>query len=126
MSTPMLLPENSLTIIRGTSKKLQLAVTQPEGVPYDLTGGRVIMTVKQSLSDDLPTIQKRSNIPAEAAITVPRKGIAEFYFVPADTQGISPCTLVFDVWFITATGERYNVVPRSSFVVQPGVTYLPL
>ena len=124
--TPLLLPENSLTIIRGTTKKLQMAVTQPDGTPFDLTGGRVIMTVKTALSDDLPTIQKRSNIPAEAAITVPRKGIAEFYFVPADTQGIPPCTLVFDVWLITATAERYNVVPRSSFVVQPGVTYLPL
>jgi|GEM_PF-4314374 hypothetical protein len=123
---PLLLPANSLTIIRGTTKKLQMAVTKPDGTPYDITGGRVILTVKQALSDDLPTIQKRSNVPSEAAITIPRQGIAEFYFVPADTQGIAPCTLAFDVWLITASSERYNVVPRSSFVVQPGVTFLPL
>jgi hypothetical protein len=126
MSTPMLLPENSVTIIRGTSKTYQLKVTKPDGSFYDLTGGRLVWTVKTSLGDDLPVIQKRTNFVAEGAITVPRQGIAEFYFVPADTQGVQPCTLVFDLWLITATGERYCVVQRSSFVVQPGVTYLPL
>ena len=124
--TPMLLPENSLTFIRGTTKTLRLTVTKPDGSLYDLTGGRLVFTVKGALSDDLPVLQKRTNIPAEGVITDPRRGIAEFYFVPADTQGIQPCTLIFDVWLITAAGERFCVVQRSSFVVQPGVTYLPL
>jgi hypothetical protein len=127
MTTPMLLPANSLTVIRGTSKTLQLTVTKPDGTYYDLTGARLVLTVKEGLSDDLPTIQKRSNVPAEGAITVPRQGIAEFYLKPVDTQGLKPCcSLVFDVWLITASGDRYCVVAPSTFVVQPGVTYLPL
>lgn len=124
--TAILSPENSLTVIRGTTKTLKVTVTKPDGSYFDITGGRLVFTVKCSIFDDLPTLQKLTTIPAQGAVTIPRQGIAEFYLIPADTQGMKPREYLFDVWLITASGDRFCVVPQSTFVVQPGVTYLPL
>jgi hypothetical protein len=126
MTAPLLQPTNALTVVRGTSKVLQATITKPDGSYYDITGGRLIFTVKCSVFDDLPTIQKQTTIPAQGAITLPRQGIAEFYFQPSDTQGLAARDYIFDVWLITASGERFCVVQQSTFVVQAGVTYLPL
>lgn len=125
MATPMLSPQNTLVITRGTSKTLQLTVARPDTTYYDLTGGKLVMTVKGSVYDDLPLVQKLTTNPAEGVITKPREGVVEFYLVPADTNGLPPKTYIFDVWLITASGDRYVVVPESQFVVNPGVTYLP-
>lgn len=126
MTAPLLQPTNSLTVIRGTSKVLRATLTKPDGSYFDITGGRLILSVKCSVYDDLPTIQKQTTVPAQGSITIPRQGIAEFYLEPADTQGLKPRDYIFDVWLITAAGDRFCVVPQSTFTVQPGVTYLPL
>lgn len=125
MATPMLVPENSINIIRGTTKTLQLKVSQPDGNYYDLTGGKLVFTVKNGTYEDLPLLQKLTTDPAQGSITKPREGLAEFYLVPGDTNGLDPRSYVFDVWLITATGERYAVVAESVFTVAAGVTYLP-
>lgn len=125
MSTQMLLPENSITIVRGTSKTLRLTVTDTTGQVVDLTGGKLVFTVKCSTYDDLPLIQKLTSTPSEGALTLPREGVAEFYLQPSDTSGLSTKGYVFDVWLITAANDRYSVVGESSFVVVSGVTYLP-
>jgi hypothetical protein len=121
----MLLPENSVNIIRGTSKTLLLTVSNTDGTYYDLTGGKLVLTVKSSNYDDLPLLQKITTSAAQAVITKPREGLVEFYLDPVDTNGLDPRAYVFDVWLITAAGERYAVVPESAFVVSAGVTYLP-
>ena len=124
--TNYLVPENSVSIIRGTTKTLQIAVNNPDATATNLTGGKLVLTVKTSLYDDLPLIQKLTTDPAQAVITKPREGLAEFYFEPRDTQGLSPQQYIFDIWFITATGDRYAVVAPTAFIVTAGVTYLPL
>lgn len=126
MAAPLLLPENSLSVIRGSSKTLALKVTNPDGSDYNLTGCKLVLTVKPTTYEDLPLVQKVSTVPAQSVITSPRTGDAEFYLVPADTQGLSPKKYIFDVWLVTATGERFVVIPPSTFDVQAGVTYLPL
>lgn len=126
MQTNFLTPENSVSILRGTTKTLQVAVTEPDGSATNLTGAKLVLTVKSALYDDLPLIQKLTTVPAQAVITKPREGLVEFYFVPADTQGLVPRDYIFDVWLLTATGQRYAVVTPTSFVVLAGVTYLPL
>lgn len=125
MVTQMMLPENSITVIRGTSKTLLLTVTKPDGTAFDMTGGKLVFTVKEALYDDLPVLQKLTSNPTEGSITKPREGIAEFYLRPVDTNGMPPKNYVFDVWLITSGGDRFAVVPESTFVVSPGVTYLP-
>lgn len=125
MATQMLLPENSISIVRGTSKTLKLTVKTSAGQIVDLTGGRLVFTVKYSTYDDLPLIQKLTTNPTEGSLTLPREGQAEFYLTPGDTNGLPVAQYVFDVWLITAADERYSVVDASSFVVTSGVTYLP-
>lgn len=126
MQLNYLQPENSLSIVRGTTKTVLLTVRSADGTATNLTGGKLVLTVKEALYDDLPLIQKLTTDPAQAVITKPREGLVEFYFVPADTQGLVPKAYLFDVWFITETGDRYAVVPPTQFLVQAGITYLPL
>lgn len=125
MATSMLLPENSISIVRGTSKTLQVAVKNPDGTYLDITGGKLVFTVKAALYEDVPLFQKLTTDAAQGVITKPREGLVEFYLLPADTNGLKPQNYIFDVWLITATGERYVVIPESILAVAPGVTYLP-
>jgi hypothetical protein len=125
MYSQMMLPENSISLVRGSSKTVLLTILKPDGCPYDLTGGKLVLTIKEFNCTDIPLLQKLTSDATQGAITKPREGIAEFYFRPVDTNGMVPKAYSFDVWLITASGDRYVVVPESSFVVSPGVTYLP-
>ena len=121
-----LLPENAVTIIRGTSKTLELLVTDSVGKAVDLTGAKIVLSVKENLGDTNPLIQKSSDVSMQAQVTAPRLGKAQIYLVPADTQTLSIKQYVFDVWAIFAGGKRFAVVPPSIFEIQAGVTILAL
>lgn len=125
MAASMLLPQNSISIVRGTSKTLQVTVTKADGTYYDITGGKLVFTVKRALYEDVPLIQKLTTDAAQGVLTKPREGIAEFYLEPRDTNGLNPQNYIFDVWLITATGDRYVVVAEAVLAITPGVTYLP-
>lgn len=122
----LLYPENSIVIVRGSSKTLELTVTDEDDKVVDLTGGRVYFSVKVSTSDPQPLFQKSSLVTTQAEITQPRLGIARIYLQPSDTQNLDPHEYVFDVWVILANGKRYPVVKPSIFAVQPGVSFIPL
>jgi len=125
LPTPSLLPENALQVIKGASRTLQLTVTDTCGKPLDITGARVLMTVKERIEDRNPLIYKTSDTSAQIVITVPRHGIAEIYLIPADTIHLAVKDYVFDVWLILSDGKRLPVVLPSVFEVQAGVTVLP-
>ena len=122
----LLYPENSIIIIRGSSKTLELTVTDDAGAMVDLTGAKVYFSVKVSVSDPQPIFQKSSLVPAQAEITVPREGKARIYLQPNDTQNLDPHEYLFDVWVILSNGKRYPVVKPSVFAVQAGVSFIPL
>jgi hypothetical protein len=123
----LLLPETGLEIVRGTTRTLRLEVTDADGVPYDITGARVVMSVKYDVLDPLPLIQKWTDDPLQAALIQPKVGVAEIYILPADTQNLdSNVDYLFDVWLITLSGERFVVVPPSLFRVKDTVTRIPL
>lgn len=126
MEMNYLAPGNSVSIIRGTTKTLQVSVANPDGTATNLTGAKLVLTVKGALYEDLPLIQKLTTDATQAVITKPREGLVDFFFEPRDTQGLTPRDYIFDVWLLTATGERYAVVAPTPFTVLPGVTYLPL
>jgi len=122
----LLLPENSIEVIRGTSKTFELTVRDDAGVVVDLTGSRIIFSVKTCPADPLPLIQKTTDNVTQAEITVPREGKARIYLQPNDTQTLEALQYVFDVWVILTSGKRFAVVPSSIFAVKPGVTLIPL
>lgn len=121
-----ILPENALTLIRGTSKTLELVVTDADGKVVDFTGGKIVMTVKASITDTNPLIQKSSDVVGQAELTAPREGKARIFLVPGDTQTMTAKQYVFDVWLVLVSGKRFAVVPPSIFEVQAGVTLLAL
>jgi hypothetical protein len=124
-TTSILGPENEIEIYRGASKTFELHVTDAEEEDVDLTGARVIMSVKCDLSDPSPIFQKDSNAGAsQIDITTPKEGKAEIKLVPSDTQTMDVGTYVFDIWVVLASGTRSPVVAPSPFKVVAGVTVL--
>lgn len=124
-TTSILGPENEIEIYRGASKTYELHVTDAEEADVDLTGARVILTVKCDLSDPAPLIQKDSDVgAAQIDINHPLEGKAEIKFVPSDTQTLDAGEYVFDVWVVLASGTRSPVVSPSPFKVVAGVTVL--
>ncbi len=122
---PELLPVNSVTVVRGSSKTFELTVTDSTGKAADLTGARVVMTVKKNIGDRSALIQKDSNVGVgEVEITTPREGVVRIYLVPSDTSNLEPTEYVFDVWAVLSSGNRYPVIPPSTFVVEASVTVL--
>lgn len=140
-----LLPVNSISVIRGVSKTLQVRVTsapgehsgppesygnpndfpRPHGKPVDLTGSRMIFSVKEFLEAPQPLIQKDSNNASEILFTNALCGIAQIYLVPQDTQFLDPLDFIYDVWLILPSGARYAVIPPSILQVKSGVTFVP-
>jgi hypothetical protein len=121
----VLLPKNSVQIIRGTSKTLQLSVVDSHHKPVNLTGATIIFTVKNRVEDRQNVIQKTTQDPTQVQITDPFGGIAQIFLVPADTQLRDVKQYVFDVWVILTSGARYAVVVPAIFDLQPGVTLWP-
>lgn len=124
--TDILLPKNGLTLIRGASKTLLLTVTAPTGKPLDLTGAKVVFTIKTRVDDERPILQKTSAVGAEAAITNAKGGVAEIYLVPADTKNLQIKQYVFDVWVILPApgNEHFPVILPSVLELTYGVTAL--
>jgi len=120
--------ENEIEIVRGTSKNFELSVCDDAGAFVDLTGARLIATVKCDLREDRISIQKDSQVgPAEIEIytqTGDTLGKALIKFAPSDTQNLDPGEYIFDVWVILSSGARHIVVGPDPFIIERGVTVL--
>jgi hypothetical protein len=118
-------PENLIEIYRGASKTYELEVVDGEDHAVDLTGARVVFSVKCDLSDPSPLVQKDSQVgPTQIDITLPKEGIAEIKLLPSDTQTMDVGEYLFDVWVVLASGTRGPVILPSPFKVMAGVTVL--
>lgn len=122
----VLLPKNSVQIIRGTSKTLQLTVVDSHRKPVNLTGTTIIMTVKDTVDNLRNVFQKTTADPTQILITDAFSGIAQIYINPSDTQNRDIKQYIFDIWVILTTGARYAVVPPTIFDLQAGVTIWPV
>jgi hypothetical protein len=127
-STSILGPENQIEIVRGTSKNFELLVCDEHGDPVDLTGSRVIATVKCDIEDINPSIMKDSNVGAAEVEILTQSGDdlgkALIKFVPSDTQTLDPGEYIFDVWVVLTSGARHIVVGPNPFIIKRGVTVL--
>lgn len=121
----ILLPKNSVEIVRGSSKTLKLKVTDGDGNIVNLTGATVYFTVKKSVKDEHALISKSSSNISEIEVANPTDGTALIYLIPQDTSSLGITNYTFDVWVVLASGERFVVVQPSVFKVTAGVTNLP-
>lgn len=122
--TDILQPKNALTVYRGTSKTFVLTVTDADGKPVNLTGARVVFTVKGRIEEQVPLLQKTSDNASQVLITGAAGGVAEIYLVPADTARMTARPYVFDVFVQLSSGKRYVVIPPSTLDLQSTVTVL--
>lgn len=117
--------ENELEITRGTSKTLKLKVEDGEGEHVDITGARIVMTVKCKISDREHVIQKDSDVGvAEVEITDGPNGCAEIKLSPTDTQNLDTGSYVFDVWIVLPSGAKHLIVGPATLSIVAGVTVL--
>lgn len=117
--------ENELEVVRGTSKILELHVEDGEGVNVDITGARIVMTVKCRIEDQHPVIQKDSDVGiTEIEITDGPNGIAQIKLNPTDTQNLDTGKYIFDVWIVLPSGEKHLIVGPATFKIVAGVTVL--
>jgi len=112
---------NALQMVRGTSKTIELEVSDENGDAFDLTTAVVWFTVKKRISDEIAIIQKRSSNATEVVITDARAGQAEIYLVPGDTFALDVREYVFDIWVVKGS-KRYLVTGPATFELQNSVT----
>ncbi len=85
-----------ITIIRGRTIRLKINLTY-NGEPYEPgEGEKVIFTIKKSVYDTEPVLQKEGTY-----ITI----------APADTENIEPRYYVYDVVLWRSADEIFTVVP---------------
>lgn len=123
----LVLPEHTILLIKGTSKTLKLVVQDENCDPIDITGARVVFSVKETFDDEFPLIFKDSQDALEVVITTPKLGMADIYIKPEDTHNmLSTFDYVYDAWVIQASGDRFAVIPPSTFKVRDSVTRIPV
>lgn len=121
--------ENSIELIRGSTRVFALLLTEDSGAPVNLTGARILLTVKGSPSDSSVKLVKdsaRGGSPPGAEVVDALGGEARVTFFPADTHDWDPGAYVFDLWVVLASGARHPVVPQSELQVLPSITRIPL
>lgn len=120
--------DNALQLRQGESKTFRLTVTNEDDTPVDLTGVRVLLTVKGDARESIPRIRKDSSVvglPVQAAVTDALAGVAEVYFFPNDTKTLDAGVYVFDLWVIFGDGRQVPVIPESTIEVLQSITRLP-
>lgn len=102
-----------LVLYAGNSGVMDVAVTGPTGLAYDLTGA----TLSFYASDGIHSISKSSS--SGITITSLTGGLCEVAFLPADTYQWPSSTLQWRLNVIESGGDTYTVAAGFLEIVQP-------
>jgi len=121
--------DNAIRMVRGTTRKLRLHVTETleDGTSqdFDLTDCTVHFRAKDKVEDEEPALIVKSSAQAsEIEVYAAAEGKAWIKLVPADTQGLEAKQYRYDVWVVTLADERHSVF-EDSLTIVAGVTVLP-
>jgi len=114
---------NKITIGRAENRVENLTV-RDSGIPVDITNHIITFTVKSNPKETANLIQKTSASISEIELVDPTIGRADIKLVPTDTVNIVHGDYVYDVWIEKPTGEQFQIVPVSKFLVRDRVTQL--
>jgi hypothetical protein len=115
---------------RDYTAKFTLTTSNPfPSTPYDLTGARAWLTVKEETDSDADTVILKRNYLAggdntEINIIDPSNGILEVYFIPDDTKTLQDGGYWFDLVIENADGKTIQAVAPSRFNIKYTVTKL--
>lgn len=118
-------PKNAVAVIRGESKTFQITVVDELGEPVNLTGARLIMTVKKDIREEACLFRKDSSKGvAQVDIDEPKAGKAKIFITPSDTHNQDCGEYLFDVWVVLTSGKQHPVIKTSTFEIVAGVTVI--
>ena len=120
----MLLPQNSIRLYAGETRTLEFSVADREGRIQDLTGARVVMSVRESMLDHQPLILKTTDDPAQAMIASITGGLVRFFFTSQDTKYLRPAQYGYDIWVLMPNGDKFPVIESSVLEIKGSVTRL--
>lgn len=115
---------------RDYTAKFTLTTSDPSpSTPYDLTGAKAWLTVKEETDADAATVIEKKNDLAggddtEINIIDPANGVLEVYFVPEDTSTLQDGGYWFDLVIENADGKTIQAVAPSRFNIKYTVTKL--
>jgi hypothetical protein len=118
----MLLPTNGIRLSQGEDQIVEFTVTDSSGAVQDLTGARIILSVKADSTDRTPVISKTSDDISQGQIVKALSGQARFYIVSQDTKDLAPGIYLYDIWVKLSSGKKYPVIPTSVFEVTGSIT----
>lgn len=106
--------KQDIYIIRGTSNKFSVSVTDATGAPYVLAEGeKLIFGLKQKPTDDVCVLEK--------PLTGGADGVYTFELTPTDTANLACTRYLYDVGL--QSGDKFfNIIEPSTFDVRPNVT----
>ena len=102
----------TIEMIRGRTVVFDLAATDPDGDPVDLTGSVLFMTAKRKLydSDVNAVFKKDSNPDGGIEIDAGTNGTAVITLLPEDTTGMTNETkLFYDVTMVDPFDRVYTL-----------------
>lgn len=112
--------EQPISMARGTDGSVEITVYGPDGQAADITGGALVLGMKNRPTDAEPLVSR------EGVIVSGPAGTARFPVTGADTLEsglfVGPCS--YDVWLFLPDFGWQQVVPASLLQVLP-INYLP-
>jgi len=115
-----------LTILRGSSKTLEVTIRDANKELVNLDGSKIFFTLKRSIDSSSWLARKTSDNIAEAEILTQSGdtlGKARIYLSPSDTIDATPARdYEYDVWVELASGKRYPVIKPSQADLRRAVT----
>ncbi len=100
--------------VKGTNLSVKVAMLDSTGVPFDLTGATLYLTVKSKETDTVASF----TITGTAA--VPTNGVAVFALLPASASALTPGQFRYDIQIVQG-GATYVVVPNAPFELVPSI-----
>lgn len=103
-------------IVRGDSDIITISMENELGVQIPFSSGDTVrFTVKSNDSTETKILQK--------SVTSFSSGKAIVNILPTDTSSLSYGVYYYDVQWTRADGYKKTIVPKSTFIIQPEITY---
>lgn len=107
---------NDIYLIRGDSGFLSVSVIENDTPILFKVGDRIFFTIKTSTETPVKILQKIIEVNADTTdISIEIK--------PEDTKDLRVKKYFYDIQYNKVSGEVYTIVPPSSFILKPEVTY---
>jgi hypothetical protein len=112
--------DQEIEIYRGDNKTYEVTVVDADGAAFNLTGARIVFSVKSTTNDATYKFQLTSDTITEIEITDAVGGIFKVYLVPDNTNLLRPSKYVYDIE-VQITGKIYTII-KDDFQIRAEVT----